>query len=146
VEVRRLRAGDEALAEQVCHLFDDDGASDRAVDPGPFLQRPEAVMFVIEDENELCGCAYGHELVHPDGDRTMLLYSLDVAEPFRRRGFGAALVNAFVDHAREMGCSEVWVLTDDDNVAAVATYGAAGGQRDPGCQVMFVWSLSERPD
>jgi len=127
-------------------MFDENDTSASAsaseVNPRPFLQRPEAVMFVVEDdESRPCGCVYGHELVHPDGERTMLLYSLDVAEHSRRRGYGTALVKSFVDHARKAGCSEVWVLTEDDNDAALATYATADGQRDPGCQVMFVWSL-----
>src|SRR3954471_4388767 len=121
MEVRRLAAGDERIVEQVCRLFDEDGDRDGGgdVDPVPFLRRPEAVMFVAEDESGPCGCVYGHELVHPDGERTMLLYSLDVAEPVRRRGYGAALVTAFVEYADEIGCTEVWVLTDDGNRAAL---------------------------
>src|SRR3954454_11812222 len=143
MEVRRLAPGDEELAVQVCRLFDGDhvdGGEDG--DPEPFLRRPETVMFVVEDESGACGCVYGHELAHPDGERTMLLYSLDVAERTRRRGHGVALVRAFVDHARAIGCTEVWVLTDHTNPAALATYSAAGGQRDPADQVMFVWSFS----
>lgn len=99
-------------------------------------------MFVVEDDSGPCGCVYGHELVHPDGVRTMLLYSLDVAEHVRRRGYGVALVNAFVDHAHTTGCTEVWVLTDDANAAGLATYESAGGKREPTDQAMFVWTLS----
>jgi GNAT superfamily N-acetyltransferase len=132
-----VEPGDEKIAAQACRLFDDQDD----VDPEPFLQRPETVMFVVEDDSGACGCVYGHELAHPAAERTMLLYSLDVAEHVRRRGYGVALVNAFVDHARDIGCTEVWVLTDDANLAALATYTAAGGQRDPGDQVMFVWPL-----
>src|SRR3954468_17526256 len=105
MEVRRLTTGDEQIAQHICKLFDEHG--DRVIDAVPFLQRPEAVMFVAEDESGPCGCVYGHELVHPDGERTMLLYSLDVAEPVRRRGYGTALVTAFVDYADEIGCTEV---------------------------------------
>jgi ribosomal protein S18 acetylase RimI-like enzyme len=68
---------------------------------------------------------------------------LDVAEHAQRRGHGHALVAAFVDHARAMGCHEVWVLTDDDNQAALATYASAGGEREPDDQVMLVWTLAE---
>ena len=49
----------------------------------------------------------------------MLLYSLDVAEGAQRRGHGRDLVSGFVEHASAIGCTEVWVLTDDDNDAAV---------------------------
>lgn len=88
------------------------------------------------------GFVYGHELVHPDGERTMLLYALDVDEAFRRQGHGRALVEAFVAHARDRGCTEVWVLTDDANAPALATYAAAGGRRDPEESVMFTWPLA----
>jgi ribosomal protein S18 acetylase RimI-like enzyme len=144
MHVRRLTAGDETVAGELVRLFAEEGDVDavRDVAPALFLRRPEAVMFVAEDESGPCGCVYGHELVHPDGVRTMLLYSLDVAKQVRQRGYGVALVDAFVDHARAIGCDEVWVLTDDANVAALATYRAAGGQRDPADQVMFVWALS----
>jgi GNAT superfamily N-acetyltransferase len=144
MHVRRLTAGDEKVAAEIVRLFDEGGGEDTAgnVDPAIFLRRPEAVMFVAEDESGPCGCVYGHELVHPDGVRTMLLYSLDVAEQVRRQGYGVALVNAFVDHARAIGCAEVWVLTDDANAAALATYDAAGGQRESTGQVMFVWAFS----
>jgi len=139
MNMRRLRTGDEDIAEEMCRLFDGDGEVDATL----FLRRPEAVMFVVEDESGPCGCVYGHELVHPDGERTMLLYSLDVAEHARGRGYGKTLVTTFVDHARQTGCTEVWVLTDDENPAALATYSSAGGQRDPMNQVMFVWPFSQ---
>jgi aminoglycoside 6'-N-acetyltransferase I len=74
----------------------------------------------------------------------MLLYALDVAEDRRRRGIGKLLVTAFVDHARAIGCTEVWVLTDDGNPTAIATYHAAGGQRDAVDQVMVTWTLERR--
>lgn len=83
------------------------------------------------------------ELTHPDGEATMLLYALDIVERAWRRGVGTEIVAAFVDEARQAGCTEVWVLTDELNPAAVATHRSAGGMRDPGAQVMFTWCLAE---
>jgi ribosomal protein S18 acetylase RimI-like enzyme len=139
VDVRLLGPGDAALAEQACRLY----AATGDVDPAVFLGRQETALVIAEDDDRVVGCAYGHELVHPDGERTMLLYSLDVAEASRRRGVGRRLVNAFVDHARERGCTEVWVLTDDDNPAGVATYRSAGGRRASADPTMFAWHLAE---
>ena len=141
--VRRLLAGDEALAEQAVSMFAEEAPS-LPIDVASFLGRPEAVLLVALDGEgeELAGWVYGHELIHPDGERTLLLYALDVHEGFRRRGHGRALVSAFVDHARSTGCTEVWVLTDDDNPAALATYAAAGGVREARDSVMFTWPLA----
>lgn len=116
------------------------------VDVAAFLDGAgtRAVAVVAEDADGVAGWAYGHVLVHPDGERTMLLYALDVAERARGRGVGTALTDAFVRHARAAGCTEVWTLTEADNDAAIATYRAAGGQREPDDPVMFSWPLASR--
>ena len=44
----------------------------------------------------------------------------------QRRGIGRAPVNALAALTRERNCYGVRVLTDDDNIAALATYRAAG--------------------
>lgn len=141
--VRRLGRGDDALAEAAVRLLladDDDGFP---IDVRPFLDSPAACAFVsLTDDGAPAGWVYGQELVHPDGERTMLLYALDVDEGFRRQGRGRALVEAFVTDARERGCTEVWVLTDDANPAALATYAAAGGRREEQDSVMFTWPLA----
>jgi len=59
----------------------------------------------------------------------MFLYELGVEEAFRRRGVGWALVAALTDLARDRGCYGMWVVTGEDNPAAVATYQRAGGTR-----------------
>lgn len=137
--VRALSSGDEEAAHEACRLFGLGGDLDASV----FLAQQEALLLVAEEDAAIVGWVYGHELVHPDGERTMLLYALDVAEEARGHGHGSALVTAFVEHARQRGCTEVWVLTDDDNPAGLATYAAAGGSRDSVAQVMFTWKLAD---
>jgi GNAT superfamily N-acetyltransferase len=141
VAVRRLRSGDEALAEAAVRLFADESAA--PIDVHPFLSSPSCVLLVSLEEDQLAGWVYGHELVHPDGERTMLLYALDVDEGRQRRGHGRALVSSFVEVARSAGCTEVWVLTDEANAAAMATYASAAGVREgPPDQVMFTWFIA----
>jgi ribosomal protein S18 acetylase RimI-like enzyme len=67
----------------------------------------------------------------------MFLYELAVDERSQRQGAGKALVAALRDLAHERGCYGMWVLTDDDNEAALATYTSAGGSRSE--QVMLDW-------
>ena len=68
----------------------------------------------------------------------MFLYELAVVEAHRRQGIGTALVEALRDLAREQGCYGMWVLTDDDNAAAGATYRKAGGEVESQ-PLMFSW-------
>ena len=136
---RRLKLGDEAIAEAACRRFGLAGD----LDAKSFLSRPETTLMVVEADAGVAGWVYGHELAHPDGERTMLLYDLYVAEEHRGRGYGSALVRAFVHEARDRGCTEVWVLADHDNDAGMATYAAAGGIADGGGTIMFTWKLAE---
>ena len=139
MNIRRLHQGDEQLTIEACRLFGAEGE----LDAGPFLAESGATLFIAEEDGAIVGWVYGHELIHPDGERTMLLYALDVAERARRRGTGKALVEGFVADARDRGCTEVWVLTDPNNAAALATYAAAAGTRDPDQQAMFTWKLAD---
>ena len=68
----------------------------------------------------------GVETTHPDKGTEMFLYELFVAEEHRHSGIGRALVGALRELAVEHGCYGMWVGTEPDNVAAIATYRAAG--------------------
>jgi ribosomal protein S18 acetylase RimI-like enzyme len=59
-------------------------------------------------------------------------------ERARRRGVGSELVEALAALARELGCYGMWVLTDADNDAALATYRRAGAVRQSS-QLMLEW-------
>jgi ribosomal protein S18 acetylase RimI-like enzyme len=98
---------------------------------------------VAFDGEEPAGFVTGVELLHPDKPGPeMFLYELGVDESFRGRGIGRALVGSLRELAWERGCHAMWVLTDDANAAATATYQAAGARREPK-SVLFVW---DRPD
>ena len=103
-----------------------------------FLASPACYLFVSVVAGEVVGSLNGYSLLSP-GKRQpqFLLYELDVRKQWRRRGFGAALVNAFVSAARVSGANEVWVLTNDSNEAATAVYRRCGLSRRNQDDVMF---------
>lgn len=79
------------------------------------------------------------ELLHPDKPRPeMFLYELGVEPEFRRRGVATALMQRLVELCHERRCGEMFVLTDDDNQAARATYRRVGGEPEP-AGIMFHW-------
>ena len=125
MDIRALGPGDDAAVAAAGHLFD------RRPDPAAtarFLAEPGHHLLVAYDaDRQPVGFISGVETTHPDKGTEMFLYELAVDEPARRRGFGRALVEALATLARERGCYGMWVLTDDGNVAALATYETAGG-------------------
>jgi ribosomal protein S18 acetylase RimI-like enzyme len=140
VDIRALGVGDEAAVAAAGHLFD--GPPDTA-STMRFLAEPGHHLLIAYDSDERpVGFISGVETTHPDKGTEMFLYELDVDEPARRQGFGRALVEELATLARERGCYGMWVLTDDDNVAALATYRAAGG-REAARNVMLDWDFRE---
>lgn len=125
VTVRLLGPDDAA---HLLHAADD--VFDAPVIPAlakEFLADPRHHIVAAIAGTHIIGFASGFHYVHPDKPAQMFINEVGVAEPWQRRGMGRALIDALVTHARSLGCTEAWVLTDDDNGAARALYTAAGG-------------------
>lgn len=137
MQLRWLGPDDADAVERAAHLFDDR--------PDPqwteaFLSRPDHHLALAEVDAVPAGFVTGIELTHPDKGTEMLLYELGVDDAYRRRGIGTALTRALAERARDRGCYGMFVLTDADNTAALATYRRAGSGV-PSPQVMLDWDL-----
>jgi ribosomal protein S18 acetylase RimI-like enzyme len=138
MNVRALGPGDDGGVAAAQHLFD--GPSDAAA-TARFLADPGHHLLVAYDVDERpIGFVSGVEMTHPDKGTEMFLYELAVWEPARRRGVGRALVEALAKRARERGCYGMFVFTDDDNAAALATYDRAGA-REHSWHLMLEWEF-----
>jgi len=127
-DIRRLGPGDDALVVAAEHLFDGPARPDATA---RFLAEDGHHLLVAYDDGQPVGMVTGVETTHPDKGTELFLYELGVAEAARGRGVGRALVTALAELARDRGCYGMWVLTDDDNPAAVRAYTAAGGKQEP---------------
>jgi ribosomal protein S18 acetylase RimI-like enzyme len=137
VEIRLLGPDDRDAIMGASTLFDSPAKPEFAQ---RFLQSAGHFLFVAYDGPDPVGFVSGVEMTHPDKGTEMFLYELSVAEPFRGRGTATALVAALRDLSRDRGCYDMWVLTDADNGAALATYRATGAEV-PTSHVMVSWDL-----
>jgi ribosomal protein S18 acetylase RimI-like enzyme len=128
--------GSESRIKAAEHLFDhsvDTEATRR------FLANDTNVLLIAYLDDDAAGFVSGTEFSHPDyAAPEMFLNELAVDESFQGRGIGRALVAELWRLAQSRGCRGMWVLTDDDNVAANKVYRAAAGER-VGAQVMYQW-------
>jgi ribosomal protein S18 acetylase RimI-like enzyme len=135
--IHRAGPADVALVHRAAGLFDE-APRDDAIDR--FLGSDDHHLFLALDGGEPVGFVSGVELTHPDKGVEMFLYELAVAEDARRRGIGGALVKALVALASERGCRGMWVLTDEDNLAGIATYRRAGATKQERT-LLLEWQL-----
>jgi ribosomal protein S18 acetylase RimI-like enzyme len=138
IEIRRVGPGDAALLARVA-----EGVFDHAVVPGTlaaYLAAPGHHLVVALCDGEVVGQAAGMLHRHPD-ERPTELYvdELAVAPALQRRGIARLMLDELFALARELGCREAWVGTEDDNAAATALYESRGAAPEP--FVMYVYAL-----
>jgi ribosomal protein S18 acetylase RimI-like enzyme len=141
VEIERLGPGDEERVVAASHLFDEPATYEWAHE---FFVNPGHHLLVATVDGTAAGFVSGVEMTHPDKGTEMLLYELGVDDAFQRQGIGRALVEALAAVAKEEGCYGMWVLTDHDNEAAIATY-TRGGATASDPQVLLEWSFTGDP-
>jgi GNAT superfamily N-acetyltransferase len=137
MDVRILASGDESLLCAAAEAMGDDPPTlERARD---LLADPCFVAAVALEAGAPIGLIYGHVLPQLTGT-ALLIYSVDTAEPFRRRGAARAMIEALKGLCRARGYYEAWVLTNEANAPAMALYAACGGAREGAAdEAMFVF-------
>jgi aminoglycoside 6'-N-acetyltransferase I len=125
IEIKVLQRGDERVLRNVAaEVFDN------AIDAEltrEFLEDPRHHIAVAIDDGLVVGFASGVHYIHPDKPAELWINEVAMAPTHRRRGLGKAVLKALLEVGRVHGCKVAWVLTDRNNVAAMALYAAVGG-------------------
>lgn len=95
------------------------------------VEKNDWPVYVVERDGEIIGSAeaYPESFCQKDGRSDVGLLGMQVKQPFRRCGYGTALLEAVLTHCRESGFNAVELSVLKSNAAARALYEKAG----------FVW-------
>ncbi|HXJ48729.1 MAG TPA: GNAT family N-acetyltransferase [Candidatus Acidoferrum sp.] len=135
VNIEHLGPGDDARVMGAAHLFDEPPRPEAVA---RFLADPTHHLVIAYVAGDPVGFVSGVEVTHPDKGTEMFLYELGVDSRHRHHGIGTALVEDLAELARSRGCYGMWVLVDDENEAAAATYRKAHGDVESQ-PLMFSW-------
>jgi aminoglycoside 6'-N-acetyltransferase I len=140
LEIRLLHLGDLAVLDKVA-----DGVFDAPVQERlarEFLADARHHLAVAIDDGVVVGMASAVDYVHPDKAPQLWINEVGVAPTHQRRGIGRLLLEALLEHGRALGCTEAWLGTEEDNVAARRLYESAGGRAEP--FILYSFPLDER--
>jgi ribosomal protein S18 acetylase RimI-like enzyme len=139
MRIVRLGPDDAHVALAASDLFD---ASPSPPWTARFLSSQGHHLLAAIEDGEAVGFVTGVEMTHPDKGTEMFLYELGVREDHRRMGVGGALVRSLAELATARGCYGMWVATEHDNAAALATYRSAGAE-PPEPAVTLAWTFGD---
>lgn len=126
VEVRILEAGQESVMQNLApDVFDYPLDPSRTV---AFLLDPHHHLAVALDEQTVVGFASGFTYFHPDKPLELFINEVAVATAYQRQGIAKQLLQLLFAHAKALGCTQAWVLTENTNVAARKLYKSLEGK------------------
>ena len=141
LEIRLLGPDDRGVLERVAP-----GVFDHPVEPrwaDTFLADPRHHLVVARDDDIVVGMVSALDYVHPDKAPQLWINEVGVAATHRRQGVALRMLRAMLAHGRALGCTEAWVGTEQDNVAARALYERAGGTPEPSLLYEFPLAPAE---
>lgn len=123
-----------------------DEVFDAKIDPTllrEFLSDPRHHIALAMDGVALVGFVSAVDYVHPDKRPQLWINEVGVAPTHHRAGAGFRLMQMMLEHARNLGCSEAWVLTDAINEPANRLYQSVSLEHaEPDTQLMYSFPLN----
>ncbi|HEY2003764.1 MAG TPA: GNAT family N-acetyltransferase [Candidatus Saccharimonadia bacterium] len=124
--LRRLQAADPDLAQIAAELNAGDNEMSSktftAESLREFLSNPDHFYLIATSGGQIAGATHGYLHVHPAGPRYLYIDEVDTVKQFRRQGVATAMMHEAFNVGRELGVTEVWLGTENDNEPAKALY------------------------
>jgi len=135
IEIKRLHRGDEELAQEIVKQFWPQGQLN-----DEFLSKEPNYLLAAYVDNALAGFAYAYELDRIEQERPMMFfYSIDVLSEYQKQGIGKRLIEELKRICADRNVCKMYVLTDEENEAAMNLYQSTGGERVYPDNVLFVY-------
>ena len=148
IEIRRLQPGDEKLALQIVRTVipeDEQGEREPSIDHlKRILGQDTNYLIAAIAGNAPIGFLTAYRMPALSNDASMVyIFEIEVVPAHRRQGIGKQLVNLLKQLCLESDVEDIWVGTENDNVAAKRLYESTGGVCDYPDNCEFVYDLTK---
>jgi ribosomal protein S18 acetylase RimI-like enzyme len=134
IEVKRLKSQDAELAQRTINSLKpakERNRKDVTTDyMRTFLGEDKNILILGLEDNSPAGFALAYLLDRVDRNQAMMLfYEIVVSDHHRAHGIGKMMVNELKRIGRDLNVTEIWVLTNKSNSAAVNLYRSTGAKK-----------------
>ncbi len=146
VEIRRLKAGDEAEAIRAIHVLkpsrERDGRDATPKHMRALLEADLNYLIVASADTSPIGFLLAYGFPRVDRDKNMIyLYEIDVLPEYRRRGIGSGMTQLLKDECQNDQIMKIWVGTDAGNSPARKLFESTGAICDGESYAEYVYKI-----
>lgn len=135
---------EEQDLELMLDFVDDENTKYKVEDLRKFIENKNNYGFIIKIDNKIVGFAFGYILLKPDGRKAFYLDAIDVMPDFQGKGYGTGLISFARDYVKNIGCYEMYLITNRSNISACKCYEKAGGINNANDEVIYVYDFREK--
>lgn len=142
LKIKKLTINDVEILRKSGNLFWKNVGIDEELKN--FLSDKNNWAYVACYEGDIAGFAFGYILDTFYSKPMCYIHSIDVAEEYRRKGFGKTLMNKIIDDCKDNGIKECFLITNKSNVSAVKLYESVGGRLLNDDDIVYEWNFEEK--
>ena len=136
MEYKILENEDLELMEK---FIDDENTEYKKENLLTFINEKNTYGFIVKNENDIIGFAYGCVLVRPDGKKDFYMHAVDIQKEYQGKGYGTDLIKYANEYIKNIGCRKMFLITNKRNIAACKCYEKAGGVAKNDDDVVYVF-------
>jgi ribosomal protein S18 acetylase RimI-like enzyme len=110
-----------------------------------FFEEENNILLIAKKDSTIVGITVAYYMQRLDKPNAQIfLDSIDVLPKNFRQGIGTAMIEKLKEVGRTRGATELWVLTNRSNEAAMALYASTGGVQKDNDVVMFDYTMGSK--
>lgn len=134
---------EEQDLELMLDFVDDENTQYSIKNLKKFIDSENNYGFISKENNKITGFTTGYLLFHPDGRRVFYFDAIDVMPEFQNEGVGTELMTYVRNYAKELGCYEMFLITNRSNISACKCYEKSGGISEANDDVVYVYDFGD---
>lgn len=132
---------EEQDLELMVDFIDDENTKYEIEDLRNFIKNKSNLGFVAKDNNKIIAFSFGYILTHPNGEKVFYFDAIDVMKDYQGKGIGTGLMNYTKDYVKNIGCSEMFLVTNKSNISACKCYERSGAISEATDDIVYVYDF-----
>lgn len=139
IEIKRLNIDDTCVLRKASELFLGEKRCDQQL--MDFLNNAKNYAYIALDEEIIAGFAFGYILDTFYSEPMFYMHSIDVSDPYKRKGLGKSIMNKIFEDCKVQGIRKCFLITNKSNISAVNLYQSIGGKLLNNDDIVYEWKF-----